>query len=113
MKTWNHASFHLQVQELVRAMFKNKEPVKGINPDEAVAYGAAVQAGILGGESQTKGIVLLDVCPLSLGFIIEGGLMEKMIPRNSVIPTKKVKVFTTVYDNQDTVEIEVGFNGDT
>ncbi|KAL5269342.1 hypothetical protein ACHWQZ_G002982 [Mnemiopsis leidyi] len=96
-----------KVQELVREMFKNKEPVKGINPDEAVAYGAAVQAGILGGESQTKGIILLDVCPLSLGHIIEGGIMDKMIPRNSVIPTKKVKMYTTTVDNQDTIEIEV------
>jgi molecular chaperone DnaK (HSP70) len=96
-----------KVQELVRQMFKNKEPVKGINPDEAVAYGAAVQAGIIGGESQTKGIILLDVCPLSLGHIVEGGLMDKMIPRNSVIPTKKVKMYTTVHDNQHTIEVEV------
>ena len=58
----------------------------------------------------TKGIILLDVCPLSLGFIVQGGITEKMIPRNSVIPTKKTKVFTTVSDNQHTVEIEV-FNG--
>ena len=61
----------------------------------------------MGGESQTKGIILLDVCPLSLGHIVEGGIVDKMIPRNSVIPTKKVKVYTTVYDNQDTIEIEV------
>jgi len=96
-----------KVQELVKQKFKNKEPVKGINPDEAVAYGAAVQAGILGGESQTKGIILLDVCPLSLGHIVEGGLMDKMIPRNSVIPTKKVKMYTTVHDNQDTIVVDV------
>lgn len=95
-----------KVQELVKDYFK-KEFVKGINPDEAVAYGASVQAGILAGESQTKGIILLDVCPLTLGFILEGDVVAKMIPRNSVIPTKKTKMFTTTHQNQDTVEIEV------
>jgi len=96
-----------KVQQLVKEFFNGKEPSKGINPDEAVAYGAAVQGGILGGEDQTKGIILLDVCPLSLGFTIEGGVMQKMIKRNSVIPTKKSDVFTTTTDNQDAIYIDV------
>ena len=79
MQLYNPLS--LQVQQLVKDYFEGKEPTKGINPDEAVAYGAAVQAGILGGESMTKGIILLDVCPLSLGFITVGGVMTKMITR--------------------------------
>ena len=79
----------------------------GINPDEAVAYGAAIQGGVLSGEDQTSGIVLLDVCPLTLGIETVGGVMTKLIARNSVIPTKKSQIFSTAADNQPTVTIQV------
>ena len=80
-----------KVQELIKDFFNGKEPNRGINPDEAVAYGAAVQGGILGGETsdQTKGILLIDVTPLTLGIEVSGGVFSKIIPRGTVIPTKK------------------------
>jgi len=96
-----------KVQQLVKEFFEGKEPSKGINPDEAVAYGAAIQGGVLSGEDQTSGIVLLDVCPLTLGIETVGGVMTKLIPRNSVIPTKKSQIFSTAADNQPTVTIQV------
>jgi len=96
-----------KVQQLVKNLFDGKEPSKGINPDEAVAYGAAIQGGVLSGEDQTSGIVLLDVCPLTLGIETVGGVMTKLIARNSVIPTKKSQIFSTAADNQPTVTIQV------
>ena len=96
-----------KVQQLVKDFFDKKEPSRGINPDEAVAYGAAVQAGVLGGEEDTGEVVLLDVNPLTMGIETVGGVMTKLISRNSVIPTKKAQVFSTAADNQNTVTIQV------
>ncbi|KAI9617863.1 hypothetical protein H4Q26_012727 [Puccinia striiformis f. sp. tritici PST-130] len=83
------------------------EPSKGINPDEAVAFGAAVQGGILSGEEGNEDLVLIDVCPLTLGIETTGGVMTKLIDRNTVVPTKKSQIFSTASDNQPTVLIQV------
>ena len=95
-----------KVQQLLKEFFA-KDPSKGINPDEAVAYGAAVQGGILSGEEGTEDVVLVDVCPLTLGIETTGGVMTKLIPRNTTIPTKKSEVFSTFSDNQPGVLIQV------
>ena len=96
-----------KVQQLVKEYFDGKEPSRGINPDEAVAYGAAVQAGVLSGEENTGDLVLLDVNPLTMGIETVGGVMTKIIPRNTVIPTKKSQVFSTAADRQSIVTIQI------
>ena len=93
------------IQELVRSLTGGKEPHKGVNPDEVVAVGAAIQAGVLKGD--VKDILLLDVTPLSLGVETEGSIFTKLIERNTTIPTRKSEIFTTAADNQTSVEVHV------
>jgi molecular chaperone DnaK len=93
-----------KVQQIVKELF-NREPHKGVNPDEVVAIGAAVQAGVLAGE--VKDLLLLDVTPLSLGIETMGGVLTVLIPRNTTIPTRKSEIFSTASDNQTSVEVHV------
>jgi len=96
-----------KVQQMVKEYFNGKEPAKGVNPDEAVAFGAAVQGGVLSGDDFTQSIVLIDVCPLSLGIETVGGVMSKIITRNTAVPVKKQQIFSTASDNQKVVTISV------
>ena len=96
-----------KVQSMLEEYFNGKKVSKGINPDEAVAHGAAVQAAVLAGIESVKDVGLIDLCPLTLGIEITGGVMAGLIPRNTVIPTRKSKQFSTAVDNQNIVSIEI------
>lgn len=98
-----------KVQSLIKDFFNGKQPNKNINPDEAIAYGAAVQGGILCGDesAQKEGIIVIDMTPLTLGIETVGGVMTKVVPRGTTIPTKKSQVFTTNQDNQEQVTISI------
>jgi heat shock protein 5 len=98
-----------KIQSLLKDFFNGKAPNKNINPDEAVAFGAAVQGGILCGDESAKkdGIIVIDMTPLTLGIETVGGVMTKVVPRGTTIPAKKSQIFTTNADNQDTVTIAI------
>ncbi|KAK5577919.1 hypothetical protein RB653_002867 [Dictyostelium firmibasis] len=96
-----------KIQQLLKDFFNGKEPNRGVHPDEAVAYGAAVQGGIFTNEEGTDSLVLLDIAPLTLGIETVGGVMTALIPRGTFVPTKKSQVFSTYQDNQDRVSIQI------
>jgi len=96
-----------KIQNMLKDYFNGKEPNRGINPDEAVAYGAAVQGGILGGDDNEElgNVLLIDVTPLTLGIDTVGNVMANIIPRGTTIPAKKSQIFSTYQDHQNTVSI--------
>lgn len=96
-----------KIQQLVKDFFDGKEPSRGVNPDESVAYGAAVQGAVLSGADQVGDVLVVDVNPLTLGIETVGGVMTKLIPRNSPIPNRKSQIFSTAVDNQPSVTIQV------